>query len=465
MLLISTMAGSPLEHDDDNDNDRQHFSDISATPDSRNDESSTSDEHSPVSEYSLQPRPLFPTKDNAAYRSDDGSLSHAEQSEEGQSDEEDDTSEEDFEENDYESWSDEPMVDEQMSDKESNLSFDDEEDSVEVLLPATLKHGEEEEFDDEYDPDESTSDTEDEDFEADDELESPVQNRRSQFGKIRSNANTKEKNYTTTKAIVAETNGKCEPLTKQKRSRNHQSCNEDSVDAVVELLEGTHVDYDDDDSVVIAEVVEDDDYETDCEANAVDLDSVTDDVNEASEASKYLVNNDVEKRVSSKEKEEALISIPRVSESSETIMDSEGCPVTRSTTEEALENESTGVPDSSESNDRELFQVVKPAVESMSIDVNDETVQKENTGTLMAVKTIAVAPAVVADIRTEIELLKSLDHINIVRYLGAETDGTHLHIFQEWVPGGSVTSLLHKFGPFSIHVVRAYLFQILSGLS
>jgi mitogen-activated protein kinase kinase kinase 3 len=87
------------------------------------------------------------------------------------------------------------------------------------------------------------------------------------------------------------------------------------------------------------------------------------------------------------------------------------------------------------------------------------------TGTLMAVKSIAVGPAVIKDIQTEIDLLKSLDHINIVRYLGAETDGTHLHIFQEWVPGGSVTSLLQKFGPFSMQVVRAYLFQILSGLA
>ena len=89
----------------------------------------------------------------------------------------------------------------------------------------------------------------------------------------------------------------------------------------------------------------------------------------------------------------------------------------------------------------------------------------KKTGTLMAVKSITVSAAVMKDIQTEIDLLKSLDHINIVRYLGAETDGTHLHIFQEWVTGGSVTSLLHKFGPFSMQVVRAYLFQILSGLS
>jgi serine/threonine protein kinase len=89
----------------------------------------------------------------------------------------------------------------------------------------------------------------------------------------------------------------------------------------------------------------------------------------------------------------------------------------------------------------------------------------KKTGTLMAVKSISVSSAVMKDIQTEIDLLKSLDHINIVRYLGAETDEKNLHIFQEWVPGGSVTSLLHKFGPFSMQVIRVYLFQILSGLS
>lgn len=86
------------------------------------------------------------------------------------------------------------------------------------------------------------------------------------------------------------------------------------------------------------------------------------------------------------------------------------------------------------------------------------------TGTLMAVKSIQVSRAVMKDIRREVNLLRSLQHKNIVRYLGAEMSESHLHIFQEWVPGGSVEEMLSKFGPFSVSVVRSYLSQLLDGL-
>jgi hypothetical protein len=87
------------------------------------------------------------------------------------------------------------------------------------------------------------------------------------------------------------------------------------------------------------------------------------------------------------------------------------------------------------------------------------------TGKLMAVKSIKLERAVMKDIRREVDLLRSLDHINIVRYLGAEMDVKYLHIFQEWVPGGSLTSMISKFGAFPINVVRNYLSQILEGLA
>jgi len=82
-------------------------------------------------------------------------------------------------------------------------------------------------------------------------------------------------------------------------------------------------------------------------------------------------------------------------------------------------------------------------------------------GTLMAVKKFRMKGAVLKDIRREIELMRSLDHQNIVRYYGAQMDKKNLHIFQEWVPGGSVASLLDRFGPFSIEVIRSYLSQTL----
>ena len=88
-----------------------------------------------------------------------------------------------------------------------------------------------------------------------------------------------------------------------------------------------------------------------------------------------------------------------------------------------------------------------------------------HTGQLMAVKSVELSPAAMKDIRVEVEVLKSLSHVNIVRYLGAERNAQKLHIFQEWVPGGSVTTLLNKFGPFSAAVIRSYLSQILTGLT
>jgi serine/threonine protein kinase len=85
-------------------------------------------------------------------------------------------------------------------------------------------------------------------------------------------------------------------------------------------------------------------------------------------------------------------------------------------------------------------------------------------GTLMAVKIFKVDGAVMKDVRREIELMRSLRHQNIVRYLGAQMDKTNLHIFQEWVPGGSVACMLSRFGAFPLQVVRSYVSQTLAGL-
>jgi len=92
------------------------------------------------------------------------------------------------------------------------------------------------------------------------------------------------------------------------------------------------------------------------------------------------------------------------------------------------------------------------------------------TGNLMAVKSLNIPSSssheAIEDLQREIGLMRTLSHPNIVRYIGAETDTVKhiLHIFQEWVPGGSLSSLLRKFGPFPLPVVRSYLFQIFSGL-
>lgn len=88
-----------------------------------------------------------------------------------------------------------------------------------------------------------------------------------------------------------------------------------------------------------------------------------------------------------------------------------------------------------------------------------------SNGRLMAVKVFEMDGAIKQDIRQEVELMRSLKHPNIVRYLGAQMNKTHLHIFQEWVPGGSVASMLSKFGAFPFQVIRSYLSQTLAGLA
>ncbi|KAK9907344.1 hypothetical protein WJX75_001831 [Coccomyxa subellipsoidea] len=96
-----------------------------------------------------------------------------------------------------------------------------------------------------------------------------------------------------------------------------------------------------------------------------------------------------------------------------------------------------------------------------------------DTGQLMAVKQVLiskdenVAGRVVEHVQSleaEVNVLKHLDHPNIVRYLGTDKNEQHLNIFLEFVPGGSIASLLAKFGSFKESVIRVYARQILLGL-
>jgi len=64
----------------------------------------------------------------------------------------------------------------------------------------------------------------------------------------------------------------------------------------------------------------------------------------------------------------------------------------------------------------------------------------------------------------EISILQTLAHPNIVRYICSTIEGDTLNIFQEFVPGGSIASVLHRFGPIPEKVVRKYTKQILTGL-
>eukprot|EP01028_Stygiella_incarcerata_P002918 TRINITY_DN15584_c0_g1_i3.p1 TRINITY_DN15584_c0_g1~~TRINITY_DN15584_c0_g1_i3.p1 ORF type:complete len:967 (-),score=282.53 TRINITY_DN15584_c0_g1_i3:2128-5028(-) len=94
-----------------------------------------------------------------------------------------------------------------------------------------------------------------------------------------------------------------------------------------------------------------------------------------------------------------------------------------------------------------------------------------NAGTFIAVKEVEFAGTMqqvrerLAIIQREINLMSHLDHPNIVRYLGTERVGRTLNIFLEYVPGGSISQCLAKFGRFDECVIRGYARQLLEGMS
>lgn len=95
-------------------------------------------------------------------------------------------------------------------------------------------------------------------------------------------------------------------------------------------------------------------------------------------------------------------------------------------------------------------------------------------GLLMAVKQVDLAiggngseekkQSMVTAMQQEIDLLKDLQHENIVQYLDSSTDQSHLNIFLEYVPGGSVSALLSNYGAFEEALVSNFVRQILTGL-
>ena len=64
----------------------------------------------------------------------------------------------------------------------------------------------------------------------------------------------------------------------------------------------------------------------------------------------------------------------------------------------------------------------------------------------------------------EIQVMRELDHPHIVRYIGTERRKGVFFIFIEYVPGGSLLSMLEQFGPLRETLIRRYTCQIVSGV-
>nr|XP_025712718.1 mitogen-activated protein kinase kinase kinase 19 isoform X4 [Callorhinus ursinus] len=65
----------------------------------------------------------------------------------------------------------------------------------------------------------------------------------------------------------------------------------------------------------------------------------------------------------------------------------------------------------------------------------------------------------------EVDLLKALKHVNIVAYLGTCLEENTVSIFMEFVPGGSISSIINRFGPLPEMVFCKYTRQILQGVA
>jgi mitogen-activated protein kinase kinase kinase len=99
------------------------------------------------------------------------------------------------------------------------------------------------------------------------------------------------------------------------------------------------------------------------------------------------------------------------------------------------------------------------------------------TGELMAVKQVEIPSAtkgtefdqrknlMVTALKHEIELLQGMSHPNIVQYLGTVADDQYLNIFLEYVPGGSIATMLKQYNTFQEPLVKNFVRQILAGLS
>ncbi|ORX40201.1 hypothetical protein BD324DRAFT_644621 [Kockovaella imperatae] len=89
------------------------------------------------------------------------------------------------------------------------------------------------------------------------------------------------------------------------------------------------------------------------------------------------------------------------------------------------------------------------------------------TGETVAIKSISLvtlSPSALPDIMSEIDLLKNLNHPNIVKYKGFAQDKENLFIVLEYCENGSLQTILKKFGKFPESLVAVYISQVLEGL-
>ncbi|CAD7703488.1 unnamed protein product [Ostreobium quekettii] len=93
----------------------------------------------------------------------------------------------------------------------------------------------------------------------------------------------------------------------------------------------------------------------------------------------------------------------------------------------------------------------------------------KKSGSFVAVKQISLAGVPkdnLSSVMAEIDLLKDLNHRNIVKYFDSIKTRNHLYIVLEYMENGSLANVIKpsNFGAFPEHLVSVYIAQVLEGL-
>lgn len=92
------------------------------------------------------------------------------------------------------------------------------------------------------------------------------------------------------------------------------------------------------------------------------------------------------------------------------------------------------------------------------------------TGNFIAVKEINMIDSLpkptlnIGTLCQEIEVYQKLEHKNIVSYLGAKQEDDEIYIYMEYMPGGSISSMLKQYGSFEESVIKKFTKQVALGL-
>ena len=76
-----------------------------------------------------------------------------------------------------------------------------------------------------------------------------------------------------------------------------------------------------------------------------------------------------------------------------------------------------------------------------------------DTGSIFAVKTLRIDGVSATSVDQEIELLTTLSHPHVVRYLGCELQPEKVCIFMEYLAGGSIYDIIKTYGPPDVRCI------------